>query len=82
MVRGNQIARQWAVIKTFGGRSKGIIIADLSSNLKINSSRIIYADLNCFQKAGMQFDSANSFQWLVTFFSAASIFLISWLICR
>lgn len=30
MARGNQIARQWAVIKTLDGRPKGISIAEIS----------------------------------------------------
>jgi predicted DNA-binding transcriptional regulator YafY len=45
MARGNQIARQWAVINTLDGRPKGIAIAELFSDLNC-SPRIIYRDLD------------------------------------
>ncbi|KAB2838233.1 HTH domain-containing protein [bacterium] len=51
MARGNQIARQWAVIKTLDGRPQGITIAELSRDLNC-SPRTIYRDLDDLQNSG------------------------------
>jgi hypothetical protein len=42
MARGNQIARQWAVIKTLDDRPKGITIAELSCEVQYGRAKPAY----------------------------------------
>lgn len=51
MARGNQIARQWTIIKALDGRSKGVTIAELSRDLNCHP-RTIHRDLRDLENAG------------------------------
>lgn len=51
MARGNQIARQWTIIKILDTRPRGVTIADLTRELNCHP-RTIYRDLDDLQNAG------------------------------
>jgi predicted DNA-binding transcriptional regulator YafY len=50
-MRGNQITRQWAIIRLLEGRTRGLTVAEIAAHLEANV-RTVYRDLADLQSAG------------------------------
>ena len=67
MGRGNQIARQWTIIKRLDSKRQGVTVGELAKELNC-SPRTIYRDLDHLQEAGFpitdeKLDGGNHWQF-------------------